>query len=305
MGNSNSRTPLLLGAMVLAVGVFLADQFQVFSFIDNWGKEGEAKIAKLDKDIEMLENLIVSGADAGEKLAIYEQRSLPYKPDLARSEYQAWLNQIVTKNSLLASSVEVSVPSSMTIKDGDKKREAYKRYGFSVSAAGSLDQVSDFLFDFYRAGHLHKINSMSLNRASGQFRFSVTGETIGLNSCERAGTLSDVVGDRLAKTSVEDYSTIVRRNMFSREVGATLKLVRLSSITYDKSGVPEAWFKVGARQATKKLRRSDSLDASVHSIQVVDIQPRSALVDVDGEVFDLPVGKSLYEAMSSHEIAGK
>ena len=303
--NSSSRTPLLLGVMVLAVGVFLADQFQVFSFMDNWGQAEKAKIAKLDSDIVTLEDLIVSGAAAGEKLAIYDQRSMPYKTDLARSEYQAWLNQIVTKNQLLASSVEVSVPSSVTIKDGNKKREAYKRYGFSVGAAGSLDQVSNFLFDFYRAGHLHKINSMSLNPASGQFRFSVTGEAIGLNSCERAGSLSEAVGDRLAKKSLDEYTTIVRRNVFSREVGATLKLVRLSSITYDKSGVPEAWFKVGAQQATKKLQRSDSLSASVHDVQVIDIQPRSVLVDVDGEILNLPVGQTLYEAMSGPEIAGK
>lgn len=303
MNRSSRTTPLLIGLMVLLVGVFIADQFKVFSFVENWGKEAETELAKLDSNIEKLEDLIMRGADASEELEIYEQRSLPFKSGLARSEYQAWINQIVIKNNLISSSVEVSSPSVVTVKDGDKKREAYKRYGFSVNATGSLDQVSSFLFDFYRAGHLHKINTMSLNRASGRFRFSVVGEAIGLTTCERDGELSSVTGDRPSKQTLDDYATIVRRNIFSREVGATLKVVRLSSITYDKSGVPEAWFKVGVQQETTKVQRGDSFTASVHTIQIIDIQPRSALVDVDGEVFDLPVGQSLYDAMAGDDVA--
>lgn len=300
----NNRTPLLLGAMILIVGVWVADQFKVFSFVDNWGKESQAKLKKLNTDIGKLEDLIVRGADASDRLADYERHALPYNAALARSEYHGWLQKLVKDNRLTQSTVDVGVPGIVTVKDGSKKVEAYRRYGFVVNASGTLEQVTSFLFGFYRAGHLHKINSLSLNRGGrGRFTVSVNGEALGLRTCERAEQLSDAVGNRLAMTNLQSYSTIVRRNVFSREVGATLKLIKLSSITFDKSGLPEAWFKVGPQQNSKKLQRGESFNASVHQIGVIDIQPRSALLEVDGEVLDLPVGKTLFDVMTAMEIA--
>ena len=299
----NNRTPLLLGAMILIVGVWVADQFKVFSFVDNWGKASEQKLTKLNTDIEKLEDLIMRGADAADRLDIYAQRSLPFDPAFARSKYQDWLGKLVVSNSLTQSSVEVGPGASITVKDGRKKREAFKRYGFTVNASGTLEQVSQFLYDFYDAGHLHKINTMSLNRAGGRFAFSIAGEAISAPSCERKDTLAEVQGDRLEKKDFKSYTTIVRRNVFSREVGATLKYIKLSSVTYDKTGVPEAWFKIGAQQSTKKLQRDDTLSVSVHELRIIDIQPRSTLVELDGEVLDLPVGKSLYDVMARQELA--
>jgi hypothetical protein len=172
------------------------------------------------------------------------------------------------------------------------------------NATGTLEQITNFLFGFYRAGHLHKLNSVSLNRGGrGRFALTINGEALGLRTCERVEQLADTVGNRLAMTSLQDYSTIVRRNVFSREVGSTLKLIKLSSITFDKSGLPEAWFKVGPQQISRKLQRGESFEVSVHQISIIDIQPRSALLEVDGEVLDLPVGKTLFEVMTAMEIA--
>lgn len=299
----NSRTPLLLGSMILVVGIWVADQFKVFSFIDNWGKAADQQLTKLNTDIKKLEDLIMRGADADERLEIYGQRSLPFDPPIARSKYQDWLGKLVVSNQLTQSSIEVGPGQSVTVKDGSKKREAFKQYAFTVNATGTLEQVSQFLYDFYDAGHLHKINTMSLSRSGGRFALSIKGEAIGVPSCERKETLTNVVGDRLAKPNFGAYTAIVRRNVFSREVGATLKHIKLSAVTYDKFGVPEAWFKVGINQTTKKLQRDDTLTVSVHELRVIDIQPRSTLIDFDGEVIDLPIGKSLYDVMAAQELA--
>ena len=144
---ANNRTPLLLGAMILVVVVWVADsQFDAFSAIDNWGKASEAKLAKLNSDIGKLEDLILRGADASDKLLSYEQRALPYQADMARSNYQAWLVQLVSANDLQQSSVEVGTPTDVTVKDGRKKTEAFKLFGFSVSASGTLEQVTKFMY---------------------------------------------------------------------------------------------------------------------------------------------------------------
>lgn len=303
----NNRTPLLLGAMALIVGIWVADQFKVFSFIDNFGKGHQAQLDKLTNDTKKLEDLILKGSDAADKLDIYQQRALPYDLDGARSKYQLWLSRLVKTNEMSrGSSVEVGMPASITIEDGGKKKEAYRRYSFTMNCGGTLQQVTQLLFDFYQTGHLHKINTLSLVRSGGgRFNLSIGGEALGLATGDRKAELSQVAGNRLAKASVVDYSTIVRRNIFSREVGATLKLISLSSVTFDRTGIPEAWFKVGAPQQTKKLQRGGKFTVAVHEIEVIDIQPRSVLVAVDGSVFDLAVGESLFDAMTAMEVAAK
>ena len=124
-------------------------------------------------------------------------------------------------------------------------------------------------------------------------------------TCARESELSAKQANRLAFKEIDDYQDIVRRNIFSREIGSTLKLVKLTSVTFDKSGVPEAWFKVGAEQSTKKLSRGESLVVSVHQIEVIDIQPKPVLVDVDGTVVLVPIGKSLHDVIAAPVAAAR
>lgn len=284
---------------------WLGDQFGMLAFIDNFGKGNDAEIAKVQKQIGIAEDIVMKGADASELLTAFEQRSLPYNPDLARSRYQSWLtNLFVEQHSFAQASVEVGMPAVVTVKDGGKKTEAYRRYGFTLSGSGTLEQITQFLFEFYNAGHLHKISSISMTRGSaGRFSVSIAGEAIGVSTTDRESDLSTLAENRLAHPEVADYASIVRRNIFSREVGATLKLISVSSVTYDRSGSPEAWFKVGPQQQTRKLQRGATFDVSVHRIEVIDIQPRSVLVDVDGTVVDLPLGKTLHEVLSLTDVA--
>ena len=302
----NNRTPLLLGALGLVAVVLLGDQMGMLAFIEDWGKAGESQLAKVQNGIKVANDMILKGKEAEGRLEAYQARSLPYDPAVARSKYQAWLTSLVVEqNRFEQSSVEVATPASVTVKDdAGKKVEAYRRYGFTINGAGRLEQLTQFLFDFYRAGHLHRINNLSLTKSSGgRFNVSIAGEAIGLASTERKDTLAETTTQRLAFARIEDYDSIVRRNVFSREVGATLKLISVSSVTYDRTGLPEAWFKVGKTQETRKLQRGSKLSVSVHEIEVIDIQPRSVLVEVDGAVLDLPLGKSVHEAMKALEVA--
>ena len=164
--------------------------------------------------------------------------------------------------------------------------------------------MTEFLYGFYRGGHLHKISSLSLSPVGGgRISISVSGEALGLPSCDRKSELSTEIGQRLAFDNIGSYDQIARRNIFSREAGATLKWIALSSVTFDKSGLPEAWFKVGQAQETKRLQRGEAIDVSVHHIEIIDIQPRAVLAEVDGMIVDLPIGKSVHEALSAPELA--
>ena len=295
----NGRTILLLGVMVIACVAALGDQFGMLSFLDQGGSFHESAMEKVSMQIQRAEEIINDGILADDALNLLEQRSLPYDPELARSAYQAWLTKLIEANKLAQSSVDVGMPTIVTITDQGKKKEAYKRYGFTLNGSGRLEQVTSFLYDFYQAGHLQKLNTVSMAPASnGIFTITLTGEAIGLPGCERKEALSEAIGNRLQHTDLDAYQHIVRRNIFSREAGETLKLITLSSVTFDKDGQPEAWFKVGRQQATKRLQRGGKFDVSVHKIEVIDIQPRSVLISVDGDILDLQQGKSIHDAIT-------
>lgn len=300
----NARTALLLGIMTLVVGAWVADQFGMLAFFDGSGSQHETELDKVSRQISKAEDIIQLGIRADEHLSVLEQRSLPYDPAGARSAYQSWLTNLVEDNAIEKSTVEVSTPEIVTVKDGDRKtKEAYKRYGFTLTGIGRLNDVTRFLFSFYQAGHLHKITSLTLT-PSGEdaFNISLAGEALGISTCERKSKLTSVARQSCVFQSVDDYAPIVRRNIFSKEGGKALKFVTLSSITFDKSGKPEAWFKIGSSQATQRLQREDDLDISGHRIKVIDIQPRSTLIELNGRLIEIPIGKSVHDALTAIEV---
>lgn len=300
----NSRTLILLAVMLVVGVAMVGDQFGLLSFLDEGASTHEKEMDRVALQIEKADEIIRDGMLADDMLKSLENRSLPYDPEMARSAYQNWLTKLVASNDLAQSSVDVAMPISVTITENGKKKEAYKRYAFTVNGAGRLEQATRFLFDFYQGGHLQKINSLSLTPASGgQFSMTITGEAIGVPTCDRKSELSTASAMRPEQDDFDVYAKIVRRNIFSREAGETLKWVKLSSVTFDKTGAPEAWFKVGRQQATKKMQRGEKLELSVHAIEVIDIQPRSVLLNVDGQIVDVPQGANIHEQMSAVGIA--
>ena len=299
----NARTKILLGAMVLMVGAWVGDQFGLLSFLEA-ASEGPSELDKVRLQIDKAEDIILQGARAADVLQDFEKRSLPFDSVAARSEYQSWWTGLVEENNIKKSTVEVGDPTPVSIKDGDgKSQEVYKRYGFTVSGTGQLDNITELLYSFYRAGHLHKITSLTLTPgAAGIFNLSVVGEALGVATCDRKSELSTEVNRNSARDSVEAYASIVRRNIFSREGGMILKQIKLSSITFDKTGQPEAWFQIDQTQNSKRLQRNEELRVSVHTVKVIDIQPRSALVELDGRILEVSIGQSMEDSLNAEPV---
>ena len=151
----NRRTKILAGGMVLVGAVMLGDQMGVLDTLQNFGSQHDSALAKLKKQIAVAEDLIMQGALATEQLTALEVRSLPYDRELARSQYQGWLSTLVKQNRLTQSSVDVGLAVPVAIPGG--KKEAYTRYPFSINGNGTLEQVTEFLFDFYQGPHLTEV----------------------------------------------------------------------------------------------------------------------------------------------------
>lgn len=295
-GLMNNRTKYLLVSLSV-IGIGLVGDQGYRRFVEAPAARNQRELSRLQTQIAKATDVITSSVAAADELLALENCSLPYDQELARARYQDWLLSLVQQVGLKQASVDSSSPLAITIKDRitRKPKEIYKRYSFSLHGRGSLSQVTQLLYEFYRGGHLHKIRTLILNPLAGgtQLDLTMNVEAIGLMSCHREDGLSTARVNRLAFDSREDYQDIVRRNFFSREIGSSLTRVVLTAVTFDKTGRPEAWFSIGANQPTKKMHRGESMNVFAHTIEVVDIHPYMVLIEVDGSVVRVRLGGSV------------
>lgn len=299
----NDRTKFLIAAMGLVFLALLGDA-GYRKFVEAPAAVRERQLNRINKEIKQAEDVIFDAADAADRLAGLEQYSLPYDIELARSRYQDWLLGLVKQCDLESPRVDAGNPTPVSIRNRRtrKPQEIYHRYGFSVRGRGSLHQITRFLYEFYRAGHLHKVSSIALNPVAGgkQLDVTVAIEALGLTRCERESELSSEQIDRLAHSDLRDYQSVVYRNVFTTDGDDSLKTCRLTAVTFDVNGRAGAWFSLGGDQPSEVLGRGESLNVAGHRIEIVDIQPRLVLVDINSAVTRMSIGMSLQEAMAKN-----
>jgi hypothetical protein len=224
-------------------------------------------------------------------LAQIQERSLPSNPELARSRYQAWLLGLINQAGLKGPNVDSGEPQG--------HRGIYNVFTFAVRGRGTPAQVTELLYAFYSAGHLHKIRSMTLNPLSGsdQLDLTLTIEALSLRQASRADELTTAPSQSLALASLADYQPLVRRNVFGAgDADAAAKSTVLTAITSDVSGVREAWFRVGKAGQTRVLRAGDTLAIDMLAARLLDIGLDGVMLELEGQQRTLTIGKSLAEA---------
>ncbi|MBM4000814.1 MAG: hypothetical protein FJ297_14960 [Planctomycetes bacterium] len=296
----NNRMKFLLAALGVIGLATLGDQ-AYRRWIEGPAIRREREAAALEKQIEGAEDTILASTRYADRLAAFEGYSLPSDPELARARYQDWLLALVTRNGLLQPSVDAGQPVAVTIKDRAtrKAKPAYHRYSFSLRGRGTLEQVTRLLYDFHQGGHLHKVKSLSLLPLAGgrQMDVAMSIEAIGLDRCEREGELSATRTNRLAFKELDAYRPISARNLFSQEAAGTLRDVMLTAVAFDRNGVPTAWFSLGGETPTQVATRGTVLNTPAHRIEVIDIQARLVLLDVDGSTVRITLGMTVHEAL--------
>lgn len=303
----NNRSKFLLVALaVVGVGVFGDQGYR--RFVEEPARKRGREATQIDKQIKEAEDAVFTSARAADQLLALEQYSLPFDQELARARYQDWLLALVAKVGLRQPTVDAGMPVAVSIKDRDtrKPKEIFKRYSFSLRGHGTLEQVTRLLYEFHQAGHLHKVRSLALNPVAGGKQLDVTMaiEALGLSRCEREGELSTATAQRLAYNNPEAYQTIVRRNLFSQEGADGLRNIMLTAVTFNRAGTPGAWLSLGSDTQTQVVHRGESLDIPSHEVSVIDIQSQLVLLEVDGEVVRLSLGKTIHEMLAASTTAG-
>ena len=262
----------------------------------------DRRLTKLTKDLSKARTAEVAGKKDSKQLSFLTAYSLPYDLELATSEYQDWLLQVAKRNQLEDASVDASAPRPITVKARVKKgqREVAHRIGFGLRARTDLQHVTSFLYEFYEAGHLHKITDLAITPRSGGREIDVTLsiETLVLDACDRESELSQVTWDRLAGQTPDDFSILAKRNIFARGVSKSLMGIELSGITFDRKGRGEAWFAVGSARQTQIVGVGQVLVSDASQFEVTKVEPTRVSIDWNGDTIWISVGQSLGQAVA-------
>jgi hypothetical protein len=294
------RNHLLLGALGLVV-VFYFGDVAFRKLYEEPRKDNDRLERQLTKRMQAAKLELKKATNRANTLELLEKRSLPYSPELARERYQAWLLDLAKSAKMTDTNVDASDPVAVTATSKLTKRpyELYKRFSFTLHGRGDLNQVTQFLYDFYHAGHLHKIRSLSLNPLgqSPVVDMTVAVEALSLPTTEREMELTDQNSELLARSEVDDYRLIAQRNLFGRG-GARWgwDQIVLRAVTTNVQGVAEAWFATGSAAGTEILSLGSELSLPAAELKVVALDDTSVTMDVEGQQYRLNIGQSLAEA---------
>jgi hypothetical protein len=209
---------------------------------------------------------------------------------LARSLYQAWLVELVEHVGLVNPNVDSSEPVN--------HKDLYHALSFTVRGQGTLEQASQLLFEFYRAGHLHQIRGLELtpSQQGRQFNIALAIEALALPQIERRDQLGSAKGNRLISNKLADYQIIARRNVFGGSSDPdVLAYTRLTAVTYTQ-GRPQAWFSVEIRGETVKRGVGEVLEIGPFRGAILEIKDADVILEIDGQHRLLSIGETLSQA---------
>jgi hypothetical protein len=255
------------------------------------------KTRQLENELQRGKKDLAQARKAGRELVAWQRQSLPSDTEVARSLYRGWLLELVQHVGLADPNVNSGDPVT--------KKGIYSALGFSVRGRGTLEQLTKFLFEFYSAGHLHRISSLGITplQKSRELDLSITIEALALPEADRKDRLTTERFDRLAPAdlkgtlaTLDDYRSIVDRNLFAVGGGLDPTDRTYLSAVNSVDGEPEAWFLLRDTDELLKLRKGSTLQVGQFSGKLVDIDGADVILESDGQRWLLTVGDSLTDA---------
>ena len=287
-----------------------------FLFSTLGGATGELSEArdKLAAEVRHKKQAVREGEKAAARLAEWDKHSLPADHEMARSLYQNWLSELADQVGFQGTQVESA--------EGHMTKKAYYSLPFTVRGQATMEQLVQFLFKFYQAGHLQQIRHLSikpLENVKGQensktLKLSINIEALSLPGASRPDKLSSEPGNSLAVAALDQYSkVIVGRNLFSpftpagqpppaRPADSSPSQFDPSKYAYltavlDVGGRPQAWLLSRTTNETLKLGEGDEFKIGLVHGKVTRIDRRAVELEIDGARYQLALGNSLRDSL--------
>ena len=195
----------VVGTLVLIIGFFW-----ISSKVSRTFGARNAALSQIKDEIGRKQQFVDNARRTVTKLSEYEEMSLPANPELARSQYQAWLSEIVDRVGLVEPQVKV-VAQSRLANDATQLT-------CSVSGRGDLRQLTNLLYEFYCVNTIHRIRRLPLRPLtdSKQIKIDLRVEALILPTANEEKNFDISPSSPLAKLPSEDLiDPIIQRNMFA------------------------------------------------------------------------------------------
>ncbi len=125
-----------------------------YNYVQSLFDERQTQVDAFNREISDKNAAVLRGKKAGKKIEEWRKRSLPSDVVLARSLYKNWLARLVERTRLARSDV--------TLGADVPKPGIYVKIPVNVRGQGTIEQVVQFLYEFYQANHLHYIRQLTI-----------------------------------------------------------------------------------------------------------------------------------------------
>lgn len=280
----------ILAAIFGAMLLFYVGDWLLKNVLQGPLQTRRARTALLEKRIRAKRRELARACAAGKQLVAWWSQSLPSDGEVARSLYQAWLLELVGHVGLANPNVDPGEPIN--------RSGLYRVLPFTVRGRGTLGQLTKFLFEFYRAGHLHQVRALGITPLpkTDELTLSISIEALVLAGADRKDRLTTERSDRLASDGLEDYRVIEQRNLFG--VGGPPEAIQyavLTKVTYVDDR-PEVTFTLQTTDEKIPVGVGDRLEIGSFRARVVEINGADVIIESDGQRWLLTLGDRLIDA---------
>ena len=295
---------------ILAGSVGGAGLLAVVIFVWQLGFAGEKSLAdlqienvKLTADVETNKKRYESAKRAAVKLDDWQRRALPSDAKSAYTLYQSWLHEVVKKSGFQKTKIVAT--------NKPPHRGVGEEFSFTIDGEATLQQLTHFLYDFYDAGHLHKISLLKIipQEKSNDLRLTITVDGFSLADADRRDKLTAEKGKRPQKKSYEEYgNTIVDRNIFAppkpkataqkREEAKPppkfdhLEFTKLTAIT-EIDGQRKAWIETKTTGQKFTVHEGEEIDIASAKVKVLRIGVREIDLQIGSDHRTVGLGQNL------------
>lgn len=255
----------------------------------------ESKASKAATALDDAEFAVDRGERAKQRLIDWSKRALPTDRDVAKSLYQDWVRTQLSSSGLTV--------EQLSDKSFQRRETHYGELSLEARATGTLEQLTDFLFKFYSAPHLHRISAATITPAENGSKLTavLSIDALILRDSTRTKELATGEGPKLAHTVDEFKTSLNGRNMFAPQTpgadpNAALAGAKFATAVSDGDGGYHMWILTENPAKTRKFKVGDKLEFGTFTGKLVEVDTRHAVIETASGLMEVFAGQKLAEA---------
>lgn len=258
------------------------------------------------QELEDAKLALLKGERARAQLNNWQNRSLPTNAQVAESKYNDWLRTLLKESGLVVQNLSDNKSQGSAGAD-------YTVLTFAVDLQGSLEKLTEFLYKFHAAPHMHRISRATLSPTDTRKNVSVnlTVDALILPGCKRELEFADdSAAPEMPRPLEEIRKAIVARNIFvpyeanSKEAQVAkdwdeeaAKNVRISGLMGGGDGWLLAVRYLKDNDKIKYVRQGDSFDVGQMSLTVLRLDGRRIVLQCKDGRREVRLGQTIDQAV--------